>query len=329
MGHPRPRLEFHRTDEDEVSVYRDNDLIGHNLQARGRRRQRPAFLPHLVVRRSPRLEEDHRPPHAPRDGRPLDRHPPIPRLTSPFLHQGAPPHRRGSAFSHAAMPSNRSPPGVCQGPPVRRRRTSPRRRRRRARAFVRRPALPFLRPARPNAAPADASDSAHLASYAASAARPPAAFPAFVPPFQGTETEPHRSAFPCRGVPRTSSQTGFQSTAGRRETPSPTPPDISSRCWIGTKNSLLGPVHLKCANALQRFGEPVARRRSARQREAKRRREEARREAASPRCPVCNAKMPSVLTGRQVTCGADRCMRERRRRMTRARVARFRTRRRP
>ena len=29
MGHPRPRLEFRRTDEDEVSVYRDGDLIGH------------------------------------------------------------------------------------------------------------------------------------------------------------------------------------------------------------------------------------------------------------------------------------------------------------
>ena len=29
MGHPGPRLEFHRTDEDEVSVYRDGDLIGH------------------------------------------------------------------------------------------------------------------------------------------------------------------------------------------------------------------------------------------------------------------------------------------------------------
>ena len=73
---------------------------------------------------------------------------------------------------------------------------------------------------------------------------------------------------------------------------------------------------------------PVAKRRSARQREAKRRREEARREAATPRCPICNARMPSVLTGRQVTCGADRCMQERRRRMTRARVARFRARRR-
>ena len=29
MGHPGPRLEFHRTDEDEVSVYRDGNLIGH------------------------------------------------------------------------------------------------------------------------------------------------------------------------------------------------------------------------------------------------------------------------------------------------------------
>lgn len=29
MGFPRPRLEFHRTDEDEVSIYRDGDLVGH------------------------------------------------------------------------------------------------------------------------------------------------------------------------------------------------------------------------------------------------------------------------------------------------------------
>ena len=29
MGHPRPRLEFHRTDEDEVSIVLDGSLIGH------------------------------------------------------------------------------------------------------------------------------------------------------------------------------------------------------------------------------------------------------------------------------------------------------------
>ena len=29
MGHPRPRLEFRRTDEDEVSIILDGDLIGH------------------------------------------------------------------------------------------------------------------------------------------------------------------------------------------------------------------------------------------------------------------------------------------------------------
>ena len=29
MGHPGPRLEFRRTDEDEVSIRKDGDLIGH------------------------------------------------------------------------------------------------------------------------------------------------------------------------------------------------------------------------------------------------------------------------------------------------------------
>ena len=29
MGYPRPRLEFRRTDEDEVSISKDGDLIGH------------------------------------------------------------------------------------------------------------------------------------------------------------------------------------------------------------------------------------------------------------------------------------------------------------
>ena len=29
MGHPRPRLEFHRTDDDEVSIRKDGSLIGH------------------------------------------------------------------------------------------------------------------------------------------------------------------------------------------------------------------------------------------------------------------------------------------------------------
>ena len=29
MGHPRPRLEFRRTDEDEVSIRKDGSLIGH------------------------------------------------------------------------------------------------------------------------------------------------------------------------------------------------------------------------------------------------------------------------------------------------------------
>ena len=49
----------------------------------------------------------------------------------------------------------------------------------------------------------------------------------------------------------------------------------------------------------------MARHRSPRQREAKRRREEARREAATLRCPVCNDRMPSVVTGRQVTSVAN------------------------
>ena len=33
MGHPRPRLEFRRTDEDEVSIRKDGSLIGHIYQA--------------------------------------------------------------------------------------------------------------------------------------------------------------------------------------------------------------------------------------------------------------------------------------------------------
>ena len=29
MGYPRPRLEFRRTDEDEVEIRKDGSLIGH------------------------------------------------------------------------------------------------------------------------------------------------------------------------------------------------------------------------------------------------------------------------------------------------------------
>ena len=29
MGFPKPRIEFRRTDEDEVSIYKDGGLVGH------------------------------------------------------------------------------------------------------------------------------------------------------------------------------------------------------------------------------------------------------------------------------------------------------------
>lgn len=29
MGFPKPRIEFRRTDEDEVSIYKDDGLVGH------------------------------------------------------------------------------------------------------------------------------------------------------------------------------------------------------------------------------------------------------------------------------------------------------------
>ncbi len=160
----------------------------------------------------------------------------------------------------------------------------------------------------------------------------PGASRAFVPPVPGTEPTPRRSAFPCRGVPPTPPRAGGQTPVTRAQTPPPHRSISPESAGYLLKIVSLDPctrsarMRYQCVTPVRR--EPVAKRRSARQREAKRRREEMRREAAFPRCPICNAKMPSVITGRQVTCGADRCKRERRRRMTRARVARFRTRRR-
>ena len=73
----------------------------------------------------------------------------------------------------------------------------------------------------------------------------------------------------------------------------------------------------------------MAKRKSARQREAKRRRQAVRIAPAAPRlCVICDKSLPPVPHERQVTCGTYRCQRERRRQMTRERVARFRSRRR-
>ena len=66
MGHPRPRLEFHRTDEDEVSIRKDGSLIGHIYKHEDVVDSGSTFLPHLADRRLPRLEEGDRPARAPR-----------------------------------------------------------------------------------------------------------------------------------------------------------------------------------------------------------------------------------------------------------------------
>ena len=176
----------------------------------------------LAGRGLPRLEEGHRPPRPPRGGRPLDRNPPIPRLTSPVLHQGAPPHRRGSALYRAAGQSNRAGPGVRRRSSRPSPAASPRRHRHRARAFVCPPSRAAIR--RPGPSGRRTRRRKRFGPFVIvcrAAAHPSAASPAFASPFQATETEPHRSAFPCQDVPRTSSRTGFRSPPGRRGTPPP------------------------------------------------------------------------------------------------------------
>ena len=47
-----------------------------------------------------------------------------------------------------------------------------------------------------------------------------------------------------------------------------------------------------------------------------------------PWCVICDEPLPPIITWRQVTCGEDSCRQERRRQMTRERVARWRAHRR-
>ena len=133
-------------------------------------------------------------------------------------------------------------------------------------------------------------------------------------------------------------------------TPVPQPSTINQRhpipdSTITEKNSPPGtnaPLSAQCVTPIRNAGKrgpregtwrSANRRGSGTRRDAGPKAKRAAHEAANPPpatalCPICEDPLPPVLTGRQVTCGRYWCRQERRRQMTRARVARFRARRR-